>query len=215
MEAFMSKRRQTRTTPNAAKRSVTKTTPQSDFDVVLGLIETARTRAVAVVNTTLIDLYWNVGEHISRKVAKDEWGQGTVVELAAYIQRRVPNARGLSAQNLWRMRQFFETYRHEPKLSALLRELPWTHNLLILGKSRRAEEREFYLRLTLSQKWTSRELERQINGALFERVALSPPKLAPLVRELHPDAATVFKDTLTLSQGRRDYCFAGRAISAS
>ncbi len=52
----------------------------------------------------------------------------------------------------------------EPKLSALLRELSWTNNLLILGKCKRDEEREFYLRLAASQKWSSRELERQLNG---------------------------------------------------
>jgi predicted nuclease of restriction endonuclease-like (RecB) superfamily len=115
--------------------------------------------------------------------------------LAEYIRRRQPNARGFSASNLWRMMQFCETYRSEPKLAALLRELTWTHNLLILGKCKRDEEREFYLRLAAGQKWTSRELERQINGALFERVVLSPTKLSAPLRELHPGAAEVFKDS--------------------
>ena len=105
---------------------------------------------------------------------------------------------GYSAANLWRMRQFYEIYHDQPKLAALLRELPWTHNLLILGKFKRGEEREFYLKLAISQKWTSRELERQINGALFERVVLSPAKLSPVVRELYPDAASVFKDSYLL-----------------
>ncbi len=93
------------------------------------------------------------------------------------------------------MRQFYETYRGDEKVSALLRQLPWTHNLLILGKSKRAEEREFYLRLATSEKWSSRELERQINGALFERVVMSPTKVSAPLTLLHPDAATVFKDS--------------------
>jgi predicted nuclease of restriction endonuclease-like (RecB) superfamily len=92
------------------------------------------------------------------------------------------------------MRQFFETCRDQPKLSAPLRELSWTHNLVIRGKSKREEEREFYLRMACDQKWSSRELERQFAGALFERVVLSPTKLSAPLRELHPDAATVFKD---------------------
>lgn len=174
-------------------KSVAQTPAESDFDQVLGLIDAARTRAVAAVNTAMIDLYWTIGEHISRKIANDGWGKATVHELAAYIQRRQFNARGFSASNLWRMMQFFETYRHQPKLAALLRELPWTHNLLILSRSKREEEREFYLRLAHDQKWTSRELERQLNGALFERTVLSPAKLAPAVRELHPNAISVFK----------------------
>lgn len=167
---------------------------QPDFDVVLALIDAARARAVAAVNTALIDLYWQIGEHISRRTDTGGWGQGTVKALADHIQRRHPNARGYSAQNLWRMRQFFETYRDRPKLSALLRELSWTSNLMVLGKCKRDEEREFYLRLAAAQKWPSRELERQINGGLFERTVLSPAKLSAPLRELHPDADAVFKD---------------------
>src|SRR5438874_1842962 len=96
---------------------------QADFDEVLRLIDAARARAVAAVNTALIDLYWQIGEHISRRIAGDGWGEGTVKALAEYIRQRQPTARGFSAQNLWRMRQFFDTYCARPKLSALLREL--------------------------------------------------------------------------------------------
>jgi len=168
---------------------------QHDFDHVLTLIDAARTRAVAAVNTTLIDLYWSIGEHITNKIANDGWGQGTVIALAEYIQRRQPNARGFSAQNLWRMRQFFEVYRDKPKLSPLVRELSWTHNLLILSRSKREEEREFYLRVCVRERWSKRELQRQLDSALFERVVLSPVKLSAPLTELHPDAATVFQDS--------------------
>ena len=96
------------------------------------------------------------------------------------------------------MRQFFDTYRRETKVAALLRQLPWTHNLLILSKCKRTEEREFYLRLAVREKWGSRELERQLNGALFERAVLAPPKVSPLVTQLHPAAGSVFKDTYLL-----------------
>jgi len=82
-----------------------------------------------VVNTQLIDLYWKVGGYISRKIKADGWGKGTVKELSIYIQRRQPGIRGFSPQNLWRMRQFFDTYSGHPKLSTLLRELPWSANL--------------------------------------------------------------------------------------
>ncbi len=74
-------------------------------------------------------------------------------------------------------------------------ELSWTHNLLIMSRSKRDEEREFYLRTCVREHWSKRELERQLAGALFERIVLSPTKLSPVVAELHPDAATVFKDS--------------------
>jgi len=180
---------------NLAEPSSSQTPSQGDFDVVLGLIEAARTRAVTAVNTTLIDLYWSVGEYISLKIADEGWGQGTVKQLADYIQERQPNARGFSGQNLWRMRQFYETYRDRPILSTLSRELPWSHNLAIMSRSKRDEEREFYLRIASRERWSFRDLQRQLNGALFERVVLSPTKLSTPLAELYPDAATVFKDS--------------------
>jgi predicted nuclease of restriction endonuclease-like (RecB) superfamily len=57
-----------------------------------------------------------------------------------------------------------------------------------MSRSKRDEEREFYLRLCVQERWSKRQLERQLAGALFERVALSPAKLSPPVRELHPEA---------------------------
>jgi predicted nuclease of restriction endonuclease-like (RecB) superfamily len=110
----------------------------------------------------------------------------------------VKRAKRGSLAKLTGMRQFFETYHSRTKLSALLRGLPWTHNLLILGKCKRDEEREFYLRISQGQKWTTRELERQINSALFERTVLRPARLSAPLRDLHPSAGEVFKDAYLL-----------------
>lgn len=177
------------------KRAKTPQIPTRAFEHVLELIQAARVKTAAATNTALIDLYWSIGEYISRKVAHDGWGQGTVTALAEYLRRSLPNARGFSASNLWRMTQFFEMYRDFPKLAPLVRELSWTHNLIIMGRSKRQEERQFYLTMAAQERWTKRQLERQLSGALFERVVLSPVKLAPPVREIHPDAASVFKDS--------------------
>src|SRR5438128_912002 len=132
-------------------------THEPGFQAVLKMIEVARARAFHSVNTELIDLYWRVGRFITNRIASDGWGKATIVSLAAYIRHHSPNARGFSAQNLWRMRQFYETWRGDKKLSALLRELSWTNNLFILGKCKRPEEREFYLRLATREKWPSRQ----------------------------------------------------------
>jgi len=68
-------------------------------------------------------------------------------------------------------------------------------NLLILSGCRRPEEREFYLRLAADRRWSTRELERQIDGCLFERAVLNPPKVSAVLTQLHPDAAAIFKDS--------------------
>ncbi|HVC97828.1 MAG TPA: PDDEXK nuclease domain-containing protein [Pirellulales bacterium] len=168
--------------------------PSTDFDEVVALIEAARTRAFAAVNRELVGLYWQVGEYISRKLDSAAWGEGVVQQLADYIARSHPDVKGFTRRNLFRMRQFYETYDGDEKVSALLTQLSWTHNLLILSRSKRAEEREFYLRTALRERWSTRELERQLNGALFERVVLSPAKVSPPVTQMHPDAVAVFKD---------------------
>ncbi len=169
------------------------------FAEIVGLIEQARQRAYQAVNTELVGLYWQIGQYISAKLATAEWGEGIVDSLAQHLARTVPGMRGFSAQNLWRMRQLFETYRDEPKLSPLVRGLPWTHNLIILGQSKRTEEREFYLRMAAQQRWGKRELERQIRSAAFEHAVLTPPKLSPAVRDIHGDAAAdAFKDAYSL-----------------
>jgi predicted nuclease of restriction endonuclease-like (RecB) superfamily len=173
-------------------------TDEAGFAEVVGLIAAAQQRAFQAVNTTLIDLYWQVGEYISRKIETAEWGEGVVPQLAQYIAQTQPGQRGFTRSNLFRMKQFYETYRSDAIVAPLARQLPWTHNLIILGQSKRPEEREFYLRMAVRERWTKRDLERQFNAALFERVVLSPPKMSPALPQSHPDAQNVFKDAYAL-----------------
>jgi predicted nuclease of restriction endonuclease-like (RecB) superfamily len=168
---------------------------ESAFAEVVGLIQSARQLAFQAVNTSLIELYWQVGEFISRKIENAEWGDGVVEQLAAHIARTQPGLRGFTRPNLFRMRQFYDTYHNDEKVSALLRQLTWTHNLIILSQSKREEEREFYLRLAIKEKWSTRELERQFRTALFERTVLHPPKVSAVLTQIHPEALNVFKDS--------------------
>lgn len=170
----------------------------AEFDEVVELIEATRRQATRAVNVLLIDLYWKIGAVISRRIESDGWGKSTVQRLSAYLARTQRGARGFSPQNLWRMRQFFEAYRAAPDLSTLVRELPWSANLHILGGTKRPEEREFYLRMAVEKRWNVRELARQIEASTFERSVLGPPKLSTALRELHPTAARDFKDVYSL-----------------
>ena len=131
------------------------TTLERGFSEVVGLIATSQQRAFQAVNTTLIDLYWQVGEYISRKIEAAEWGDGVVPRLAAYIARTQPGMRGFTTSNLFRMKKFYETYRNEAISAPLAHQLLWSHNLIILGQSKRPEEREFYLRMAVREQWTN------------------------------------------------------------
>lgn len=183
-----------KSTKQARPGPVADASQEAAFAEVLAMIQAARGRALAAVNTELIDLYWRVGEYISRKLETAAWGEGVVDSLAAYIAQRNPGLRGFTRRGLFRMRQFYETYRNEEKVSALLTQLPWTHHLLILSRCKRAEEREFYLRLAARERWSSRELDRQLQGSLFQRAIVHPAKVSAALRESHPEATEVFRD---------------------
>lgn len=164
------------------------------FAEITQLISNARNQVLRLANTALIDLYWNVGHYISDRIASAEWGDGVVPQLAEYISRTAPDLKGFSDKNLWRMKQFYETYSSEPKLSPLVREISWTNNLVLLSRTHSVEEKLFYLTKCIEERYSKRELERQINSALYERSLTDSKILSPVVRELAPEVETVFRD---------------------
>jgi len=165
------------------------------FSDIIQIIKKSRTNAIKAVNSELINLYWNIGEHISLKVEQSEWGKSVVKELADFIQSTEPELKGFSDKNLWRMKQFYEAYKDFPKLSSLLREISWTHNLTIFSRCKTIEEQEFYIKLTKNENYTSRELERQISSSLFERTMIGNSKLSTSLREASNDLSNTFKDS--------------------
>lgn len=172
--------------------------PEGAFDEVVELIRRARQETYRVANTHLVDLYWQIGGYLSRKIESAEWGEGVVKALATHIQRQQPNLRGFTRASLFRMRQFYETYRSDKKVAALLRLLPWTHHLMILGRSHSALERTFYMQASVREGWGSRDLDRQIQAGLFERSVVQKPIVSAPLRQLHPGAEAVFRDTYVL-----------------
>src|SRR5690606_9170392 len=164
------------------------------FSDIINLIQQTRNNAIRVVNAELINLYWNVGEYISKRVESSEWGQSVVKELAQYIQSNEPEIKGFSDKNIWRMKQFYETYKDSPKLSLVVRELSWTHNLIVISRCKTEEEREFYLRMAIKEHYSKRELERQISTSLFERTMIGNAKVSPAVRVFNADITNTFRD---------------------
>jgi len=146
---------------------------RAEFGEIISIIERARDSAFRAVNRELISMYWEIGAYVSDKVRQDGWGKSVVADFAKYIQAERPDIKGFSASNIWRMRQFFETYRDSEKLAPLVREIGWTQNLLIMARAKTDESREFYLLLCSRCNYTKRELERQIDSMLFERTMIS------------------------------------------
>lgn len=168
---------------------------KDQFAEVVTMIQRTKSEVIRLANTSMIDLYWRIGQYISNKIAVSEWGDGVVKQLAEYIEKSSPDTKGFSDKNLWRMKQFYETYKDaDEKLSPLVRQISWTSNLIILSRTKSMEERAFYLNLCVNERLTKRQLERQIDSALYERNTLGIPKLSPMLREIAPQAELIFRD---------------------
>lgn len=172
-------------------------TLQIKFNDIIHLIQKSRINAIKAINKELINLYWNIGEYISIKIEQSEWGQGVVSELSNFIQNNHPELKGFSDKNLWRMKQFYETYKDFPKLSTLLREISWSNNILIFSRCKTLEEREFYLKLSSKEKYSYRELDRQISASTFERTMIASSHL-PIALKENTNIKGVFKDSYIL-----------------
>ncbi len=168
----------------------------NDFERIIKIIERAKSRAIRAVNAEMIDMYWQIGKYISEKTRNDGWGKNIVQDFAEYLKREYPSASGFSAQNIWRMKQFYETYQGNEKLSPLVREIAWSNNLIIMSGCKTDEAKEFYIRLCISNGYSKRELERQIDSMLFERTMLSTAKNKSLI-EQHP-AVCALRDSYVL-----------------
>jgi predicted nuclease of restriction endonuclease-like (RecB) superfamily len=148
-------------------------------DKIILMIEQTRQNALRSVNAELIKLYWNVGEYLSIESAKSVRGDAFIDATAEYIKENCPGIKGFNRRGLYRMRQFYETYKENEFVSPLVTQISWTNHLLILSGAKTIEEKEFYLTLCINEKYSKRELERQIDSAYYQRYMLSTQTLAP------------------------------------
>lgn len=165
-----------------------------DFQTVLSQIQNAKQKAYSSVNTILIELYWEIGKYIFTKTTQENWGKGVVKELATFLKEKDPTSKGFGDKNLWLMKQFFETYKEDEKLYTLCREISWSNNRRIMSLQT-IEEREFYLVLSIKNRYSYRELDKQINTSTFERTMIADKKLSTVLKELPQNVSGVFKDS--------------------
>ena len=157
----------------------------ADFADIARLIAASRQQAVQAVNTLLVELYWQIGERISRGIAAAAWGEGVVAQLAGYLVQTQSGLRGFNRRSLFRMRHFYEAYPAREIVSALLTQWPSTHHLIILGQEQRLEQRECYLRLRAVQG------KKSCSGnskPLRSSAPCCPAKVVPLAGQIHPDS---------------------------
>lgn len=142
-------------------------------------ITSSRQNAIRKVNEELINMYWEVGRYLSDESNKKTFGDGYIDSISSEIQNAFPGIKGFNRRGLYRMKQFYDTYRDDEFVSALLTQISWTNHLLIMSKSKTDEERHFYMALCVKESYSSRELERQMDSGYYERYMLSKEKILP------------------------------------
>lgn len=159
------------------------TSKNEDFGAVISIIENSKGRALKAINAELINMYRSVGEYLSDLCAKSSFGDKVIDDVAAYISDVAPTIKGFNRRGLYRMKQFYETYKDDEFVSPLVTQISWTNHLLIMSACKTADERHFYMQLCIKEHYSKRELERQLDSAYYERYTLSggiqPTDLVP------------------------------------
>lgn len=149
-----------------------------NFNEIIEMIETRKNNAYKKVNEELINLYWDFGKYISEKVNDGNWGEKIVDKLAEFMKKEYPTMKGFNRRGIYRMKQFFETYKDNEIVSTLLTQISWSNNVKILSSTNSMEEKEFYIKMCIKNHYSSRELDRQISSGYFQRYMLSAGKSA-------------------------------------
>jgi len=161
-------------------------------------IQQARLTALKAVNHQLIDLNWTIGQLIVERQEKHGWGKSVVEKLSKELQMEFPNTTGYSAGNLWRMRHFYLSYQAKENLAPLVREIGWSHNIIIFEKCKDDLQREFYLKMTKKYGWTKAVLLHQISNQSYEKYLLNQTSFdQTLPAHLKGQAKLAVKDEYT------------------
>jgi len=188
---------------NSTEKSPVKAKPSSMvpdgykavLESIVGKIKAAQTRAMVSVNRELIEVYRDIGKTIYEKQKSAEWGESVVEQLAKDLQKLFPGMRGFSSRNLWRMKDLYESYRDNEKLTTLSAEISWSHNVAILSKCGDILEKEFYMRMSKRNSWSYRVLLNQIDNKNYEKTMVSQTNFDKnLPEKMRPEAKLAVKD---------------------
>lgn len=153
------------------------------FNQIIKMIEKHKNNAYRKVNEEMILLYLEIGKFLYDLREKSNYGDKITTKASVFMKNNYPNIKGFTKRNIERMIQFYSIYKDDEIASPLVTQLSWTNNLLILSGTNSKEERHFYLKLSIKNCYSKRELERQISSAYYERYMLSDGKKLPTVNK--------------------------------
>lgn len=165
------------------------------FQEVKNRVKQAQLSAIKAVNRELIALYWDIGRLVVERQKGEEWGDSVIEGLADDLQNEFPGIKGFSSRNVWKMRDLYVSYCESEKLSALIGDISWSHNVAILEKCKDNLEREFYMRMARKYGWSYRVLLNNIENQMYEKTLLGQTNFdVTLPVEVKEKAKLVVKD---------------------
>ena len=174
------------------------TSYNDQFQKVVDIIENAKERAYRKVNEELILMYRDVGEYISKNSENASYGDAFVQKLADFFAENYPDLKGFNRRGLYRMKQFYELYKDNEKVSTLLTQLSWSNHLKIMSSCKSMEERISYMNMCIREKYSARELARQVDSGYYERYMLSKKPAPPAIEDARKQTNNVFLDNYVL-----------------
>ena len=168
------------------------------FEEIVTIVENAKDRAYRKVNEELILMYQEIGKYISKKTEEASYGCGFVDNVAEFFSTNYPELKGFNRRGLYRMKQFYELYKDDEKVSPLVTQLSWTNHLKIMSASKSQEERRFYIELAVKERYSKRELERQMDSGYYERFMLSNGNMLPAIQKAKQETHNLFLDKYVL-----------------
>ena len=138
------------------------------------IIEQARGHVAATANYALAMMYWHIGERINREVLgnhRADYGKQIVSAVSTQLQTEY-GKKGFETRSIWRMMQFAQLFPDYKIVSAVSTQITWSHVVEILPLKDELQ-REFYLTLAASERWSIRQLRKEIDGMLYERTAIA------------------------------------------
>lgn len=173
-------------------------TYNNQFEKIVSIIESAHERAYKKVNEELILMYHDIGKYISEQSKGASYGDSFIQSLADFFEKNYPDLKGFTRRGLYRMKQFYELYKDDEKVSTLLTQLNWSNHLKIMSACKTMDERIFYMNMCIKERYSARELARQIDSGYYERYMLSQKSVAPAIEEAKKATGNIFLDNYVL-----------------
>jgi predicted nuclease of restriction endonuclease-like (RecB) superfamily len=132
-------------------------------------IYSAKSNAILSVNRLMIELYFEIGKEIVSNQEVLGWGKSVVEQMSKDLISEFGEKSGYSSSNLWRMRNFYLSYKDNEKLAQLVREISWGQNIIIFEKCKDDEIKEYYIKNSIEFGWNRNVLMHHIKTNLFDR----------------------------------------------